>query len=277
MKAISFVNMKGGVGKSTLAVNFAWCLALEKNKKVALIDLDPQFNATQCLLNPNDYMNHKKSDKDTVANIFDEQAFSVSSVSGVNDKTNKNLEDIELLKLHSNFYLLPGDLMLHRIEMVQGRGTELRLRNYLKNLESQNLDFVIIDTPPTPSIWMSSALIASDYYIIALKPEPLSTTGVDLLEGLIKNQKENYQLELQCLGIALNMAEPTTITYKKSIETLNASPWNNLVFKSYIPKATGIAREQTAGKHILTLDNNSLRTALITLTEEILEQISNKD
>lgn len=58
MKAISFVNMKGGVGKSTLAVNFAWCLALRHEVKVLVIDMDPQFNATQCLLNPSQYISH---------------------------------------------------------------------------------------------------------------------------------------------------------------------------------------------------------------------------
>lgn len=63
MKIISFVNMKGGVGKSTLAVNFAWCLATRLHHKVLVIDMDPQFNATQCLLNPEQYMQHKQEDK----------------------------------------------------------------------------------------------------------------------------------------------------------------------------------------------------------------------
>src|SRR5690606_2376221 len=123
-----FVNMKGGVGKSTLAVNFAWCLATRLQQKVLVIDMDPQFNATQCLLNPEQYMEHKQQNKDTILSIFNDQSLQVSSVDGAKATVPKELKDIELVTLDENLFLLPGDLSLHRIEMASGDGREFKLQ-----------------------------------------------------------------------------------------------------------------------------------------------------
>ncbi|MES2407601.1 MAG: AAA family ATPase [Pseudomonadota bacterium] len=71
MKTISFVNMKGGVGKTTLALNVADCLARTHNKKVVVIDVDPQFNATQCLFTGDEYVDMLKAKADTILNVFD--------------------------------------------------------------------------------------------------------------------------------------------------------------------------------------------------------------
>lgn len=89
------------------------------------------------------------------------------------------------MQYKKNFDLIPGNLNLFQIEMASGEGRENRLSKYLKGI-SEQYDFVIIDTPPTPSIWMTSALIASDFYLIPVKPEPLSFTGIDLCMVLLK-------------------------------------------------------------------------------------------
>lgn len=273
MKIISFVNMKGGVGKSTLAVNFAWCLATRLQKKVLVIDMDPQFNATQCLLNPKQYMEHKEKDKDTILSIFSDSSLHVSSVSGAKATAPKELKNIELVNLNENLFLLPGDLSLHRIEMASGDGREFKLQRYLEANTCHKFDYVIIDTPPTPSIWMSSALIASNYYIIPLKPDPLSVTGIDLLNNIIQTKKKNFGLKLQCLGIALNMVESRTHVYRDTLDFLESTPWKDSLFKNYISKKTGIAKNQTKGHHILKLDDINLKMQLVKLTDEILNKI----
>ena len=109
MKVISFVNMKGGVGKSTLAVNFASCLAKRNSQKTLIIDMDPQFNATQCLINTQKYVDHKKNNKDTILNVFHTNPLvDVSIISGSTPAKVKPLNEIEPTFVAENLYLLPG-------------------------------------------------------------------------------------------------------------------------------------------------------------------------
>lgn len=275
MKVISFVNMKGGVGKSTLAINVAHCLSDRLSKKILVIDIDPQFNATQCLLNPLAYMKHMQDKKDTILDIFSDEKIHVGTVSGVTEKENKKLCDIVPTLISNNLYLLPGNLSLYRFEMKNGEGTEFKLKRFLQDIsESHTFDYVIIDTPPTPSVWMSSALIASDYYIIPVKPDPLSVTGIDLLDGIIQSRKTNYDLNLRCLGIVMNMVEIKTDIYKDTKSYIEQSnKWKKHLLRSSIAKRTAIAKHQTKGKHILYLNDGPLKLSLVQLVDEIIEKI----
>ena len=222
MKTISFVNMKGGVAKTTLAVNIADCLSRRKNKSVLLIDIDPQFNATQCVMNPEDYREKLQEGIDTIVNIFDNSPkVTAGSVSGTTVASPKELEDIEPVELLDNLDILPGDIQLYRLEMAPGEGREYRLKRYL-DIVSDDYDYAIIDTPPTPSVWMSTALIASDYYVVPCKPEPLSSTGIDLLRMVVKNKGDNYGLTIRCAGIVITMAERNTIAYREAINFCSA-------------------------------------------------------
>lgn len=208
MKTISFVNMKGGVGKTTLALNVADCLARKHNKKVVVIDVDPQFNATQCLFSGEEYVGLIKSNSDTIINVFDSDIKPVASVvSGVSLSESRNLKDIEIQK-KDMLWILPGNIDLYRLEMSAGEGREFSLQRLIEeNLSPAGFDYVIIDTPPTPSVWMTSALIASDYFVIPVKPDPLSLIGIDLLWSIIDRRRKSYGLKLKCLGVVLTMVE----------------------------------------------------------------------
>lgn len=85
----------------------------------------------------------------------------------------------------SGFDIIPGDLEIYRIDMAAGHGKEMRLKRYLEKVEGI-YDYVIIDTPPTPSHYMMSSLVASDYYLVPVRPEPLSRVGIDLLRGCLE-------------------------------------------------------------------------------------------
>ena len=182
MKTISFVNMKGGVGKTTLAVNVADCLNQRHDKKVLIIDLDPQFNATQCLYSGDEYVRRRTEGGHTIVHIFDESPSpSFSAVTGSVAQAATELEDVKPWTFKEGLEIIPGDLELYRVEMAAGQGKELRLKRYLDKISKKDLyDIVIIDTPPTPSHYMMSALIASDYYLVPVKPDPLSRVGIDL-------------------------------------------------------------------------------------------------
>lgn len=279
MKVISLINMKGGVGKSTLAVNIAHYLATKEQAKTLVIDIDPQFNSTQCLMTPQDYINHKKNKKDTIINIFESSRIQVQTVEGNVDVQPKKLSDIELVELDKNLFLLPGDLLLHTIEIVAGKAMELRLQKFLTKLDEMDpedrFEYVIIDTPPTPSIWMTSALIASNYYLIPVKPEPLSLTGIDLLDGIIKEREEDYNLKLICLGVVLNMVEEAHTVFKETKSFLLKSPkWKNLLIPTFIPKRTDIAKRQTQGEFILDLNNSDLNIKLARLVGTLTSKMS---
>lgn len=276
MKDISFVNMKGGVGKTTLAVNMADFLSYRYAKKVLLIDVDPQFNATQCLLNGDDYVEYIKAGGTTIKDIFNyRKSASVSVVDGVKEKDAVPYSEIVPYKTSRNFDLIPSQLDLFRFEMAAGQGTENRLKNYLNHIkETGEYDICIIDCPPTPSVWMTSALIASDFYLIPSKPDPISMTGLDLLEGIIKERKENYGCSCRCAGLVLTIAETGTIIYKKAVEYFsNSTNWKKYLYKAAVPKRVSIARGQLDGSFIRDINDSDLSFSFSSITQEFLKRL----
>jgi chromosome partitioning protein len=158
--------MKGGVGKSTLAVNIADVLARRHGKRVLLIDVDPQFNATQMLLSGDDYVAKIDAGHNTILDVFDDQPkIRMSAVAGAQVVPAVALEAIAPWKislptavLGGSLHLLAGDLQLNRLEMNAASGRERRLKRFVEICEKRDdFDFVIIDTPPTPSSWMRRA------------------------------------------------------------------------------------------------------------------------
>lgn len=274
MKIVSLINMKGGVAKTTLAINIADCLASRHQKRVLLIDVDPQFNATQCLVSPDEYMEHLRKDGDTILKIFDRNSRVVPSAVANKDKVKpKNLEDIEVIKIKSNFDLLPGNLELYRLEMAPGDGRENRLKNYLAKVEEQ-YDYVVIDTPPTPSVWMTSALIASNYYVIPVKADPISLTGIDLLRSIIEEKKENFGLSLKCAGLVLTLTESQTRVFLNAKANLERDKyWNRYLYPVSLPKRVGIAQGQLDQIHILSGDNSEAKSAITGITTEFINRV----
>ncbi len=273
MKVLSLVNMKGGVAKTTLAVNLADVMNRREGKRVLLIDIDPQFNATQCLMDGNSYKEYLQQKGNTVLDIFNDTPLSVvSSVNGTTTIPPKKIEEVTPVSIRDNFDLLPGALELYRLEMGSGQGKEMRLRNYINHLRENNLyDWVIIDTPPTPSAWMSAALIASDFYLTPVRPEPLSATGIDLLRVVVNSITSNYGLKLNCLGVVLTMAEEHTIVYADAVNFIdNNTYWKGKRITRALPKRTAIARGQGNQAFILDLDDHDLNISISRITSEII-------
>lgn len=274
MKVVSLINMKGGVAKTTLAINMADCLASRHQKRVLLIDVDPQFNATQCLIAPDDYVEHLKVDGDTILKVFDRNSRVIpSAVANKVPLKPKNLEEIETRSVKRNYDLLPGNLELYRLEMAPGDGRENRLKNYLAKVVDQ-YDYVVIDTPPTPSVWMTSALIASDYYVIPVKADPISLTGIDLLRSIIEEKKENFGLNLSCAGLVLTLTESNTRVYQNAKDNLESDAyWKNHLYPVSLPKRVGIAHGQLEQIHILDGDNFEAKTAITSITTEFINRV----
>lgn len=279
MKVISFVNMKGGVGKTTLAVNMADFLTKRHSKKVLLIDVDPQFNATQCLLKGEDYIKHIEGNGTTIIDIFNyKKSASVSVVDGATEKESVPYANIHPYKTNRGFDLIPSQLDLFRFEMAPGQGTENRLKNYLNHIrETEEYDICIIDCPPTPSVWMTSALIASDYYLIPSKPDPISMTGLDLLEGIIKERKENYGCGCKCAGLVLTLVETNTLVFKNAVSYFSESEkWKSYLYKSFVLKRTNIAKGQLEGTFIFDIYDSDLSRNFSGIAQEFLKRMEGK-
>lgn len=266
--------MKGGVGKTTLSTNICHCLSNRYNKKVLLIDIDPQFNATQCLFSGDEYVKHLEDGGDTIISVFEEKRNIASSVEGLSEKKNKELKDITPV-LSEGFYILPGNLELYRIEMAAGSGKENRLRKYIHELGTKyEFDFVIIDTPPTPSIWMTSALIASDYYLVPVKPDPISYTGIDLLKTIVDDKKDAFDLKIKCIGLVFTMVErEDSIVYRGALTRINSSDWKEYKYRKYIPKRTDVAKYQLDKYFMLNVGDSALSSALVDIVEELMKRI----
>lgn len=277
MQVISFVNMKGGVAKTTLAVNVADCLVRRHGARVAIIDVDPQFNATQTLISGAEYLERLNAGGHTIIHVFDDLARPLAStVRGAAVQQPSRIEEIEPWQVRDDLFLLPGHLELYRLEMGGGQGRENRLRRYIDVLrERETFDYVIIDTPPTPSAWMSSALIASNFYVVPVKPEPLSATGIDLLRTVVSRVEENYALNIGCLGVVLTMAETNTLVFRQTLEFLDGNDyWRGKRFTSPLPKRTAVARMQGEQRLILDSDDPELLLSLTNITNELVRKVN---
>jgi chromosome partitioning protein len=219
---------------------------------------------------------HLKAGKHTILDVFDTETKTLASVvSGATTAKAVELEDIKLQQ-SDLLWTLPGNIELYRLEMIAGEGREFSLKRFIEaSIIPENFDYLIIDTPPTPSIWMTSALIASDYYVIPVKPDPLSLIGIDLLRSIIERRRKTYGLTLECLGVVFTMVERSDsvnlATARSNLKGNNF--WNGKVFNSYILKRTDLARQQLNQPYILKMDDYDLRNNLRKLVDEILGKI----
>lgn len=276
IEIVCFVNMKGGVGKTTLAVNVADALNRRHDLRVLLIDLDPQFNATQCLYSGEEYVELRAAGGHTIVDVFNENPSpAVSPVRGSVSKAGASLDSIKPWVIRPGFDIVPGDLEIYRVDMGSGQGKELRLKRYVEKLRAKDLyDVIIIDTPPTPSHYMMAALLASKYYLVPVKPEPLSRVGIDLLRGVIDRTSENHGHDIECIGVVVTLADARTRVYADALEFLDKNAlWKDKRYKGVLPHRTAVAREQGNQTLILDIGEADSMRALTTITNELTSRL----
>lgn len=279
MAIVSFANMKGGVAKTTLAVNLAYTLATRFAKRVLLIDMDPQFNATQCFLAGERYEELLNRGQKTIRNLFDDPNDLVPNVVTGCMRESYPLDPASLVyRFCPNLDLVLGDLNLYRVEISAGSGRERLLSRYIcDNQLDSAYDYILIDCPPTPSVWMVSALLASQYYLIPVKPEPLSTVGLDLFRGWLNRVIiNNHGHNVRCAGVVLTIAELNTKVYRDTRAYFEENEvWRDKIFNYVLEKRTAIARAQQEQRFMLDLDDD-VKRCIVNLSQEFLRRFEDE-
>lgn len=204
-KKVSLINMKGGVGKSTLTVNLAWHFAAKKNwlKRVLVVDLDPQFNASQYLLGVEDYAEIINDEIPTVWNVFEQFTHIPGSSTPKVLKPNDVIYHAKEFRGGGCIHLIPSRLELAFSLRNPGQ-KEALLSKLLSKIEN-DYDLILMDCSPTESLLTTAAYLSSDYLLVPVKPEYLSSIGLPLLVNSMQEfhkHHENHNLELA--GVVFN-------------------------------------------------------------------------
>jgi len=202
-KTISLINMKGGVGKSTLTVNLAWHFAGYTNwsKKILVVDLDPQFNASQYLLGATKYANLIKDGKLTTWNIFEQHTRTPTGKTKFEPK--EAIIPVVRMRNGGKIDLIPSGLEL-ALSLQNPYEKEDLLRRTLTKLENE-YDMILIDCAPTESLLTTAAYLSSEFILVPVKPEYLSTIGLPLLVSSMLDFHDKYEEHRLVLsGIVFN-------------------------------------------------------------------------
>ena len=268
-KIISLVNMKWWVWKTTFTANLWYSLSYYKDKKVLLIDLDPQFNLTQYYIPVNDYKKRFESWWKFLKDIFnyDWDSFSLIDWNIEEEKVKFNDLKIRLREFKSwwKLDLLPSDLDLANIP----ENMEYKLSNFLWDIKN-DYDFILIDCPPTISKFTKLAFIASDYYIVPTKKEHFWIIWLDLLTRRIQDFEKLYKKKINYLWLVF-IAVTTSKTINRTIDNMLTD--SEKVFLHEIKKNDDYLKAWENNKSIMEYTRKTtLKNQLTNLTDEILEK-----
>ncbi|EOS34107.1 chromosome partitioning protein [Lachnospiraceae bacterium M18-1] len=209
-KVVSFINMKGGVGKTTLCIGIGEYLANYIGKKILFIDLDPQFNTTQSLINEFDledeYLNNytEEHENKTIKRLFETQTTLVR-------KVDMPSPDEIIVNLNDKMDLLPGTIDLILVESDKDGTKAKKVKKFIyENNLKDSYDFIFIDCPPTISVYTDAALIASDFYLVPIRIDRYSILGIKLLKQIIDRLDDNEKIGIKPLGIVYTMVKDFT-------------------------------------------------------------------
>lgn len=273
---IAMLNMKGGVGKTTLAVNIAGALAKLHDLDVLLIDLDPQYNATQYLVNLEKYPEYVEGDEPTVLDVMCGELETRSVLNGqkVGGKSPVSIDDLTRTlyqnpKGKGKLDLIPSTLHLINIENTS-RGTEHNLQNFVKKIQKK-YHFIIIDCPPTYSVFLLSGFLASDYYLVPLKPDPLSTLGISLLEKVLYAHSKTFSKVIEPIGVIFTMVRNTNEMYNVMETVKSTSVGKRYIFKNSLSNGTAVAEASRKNKLLFEYDRSQKQgNEIRNITKELI-------
>ncbi|HMA68404.1 MAG TPA: AAA family ATPase [Candidatus Mcinerneyibacterium sp.] len=249
-KIVSIVNQKGGVGKTTTAVNMSACLAV-KDKSVLLVDLDPQANAVSGV----------GIDKNSVdLSIYD------VLVSG------EDIEDVIIDTGIKNLSMIPskGELSGAQIELVNVLNRESILGKKLNKIQ-KDYDYVVIDCPPSLGILTINALVASDSIVVPIQCEYYALEGVAQLMHTFNLIKDNINEDLELEGVLLTMFD-SRINLAHQVEDDIRKFFKQKVYDTKIPRNVKVSEAPSFGLPVIFYDVKSKgAVSYMDFVEEVLQ------
>jgi cellulose biosynthesis protein BcsQ len=293
---IATVNMKGGVGKTTLTVNLATCLAKNHGKRVLVVDLDSQISATLSLIPPQEFARVRR-EKRTLGQLIYKEIKPNNRIKRTTPEVIvSNIWQIE------NLSLLPGDIdlydeylvseLLHKKAINQDNcdfsdvwnGFEEDLIKGLLAPVINDYDFILLDCAPGYNLLTRSGIVASNFYLLPARPEPLSVVGIQLLERRIAKLKDSYGndscFKSQLLGIVFILSSGGLFDryYKQVMQRVTAEFSPTQVFDNRIPMDVNVAKAvDSFMPAVLATPNSSGSRAFVKLTEEFLQKVESFD
>lgn len=250
-EVIGIINQKGGVAKTTTAINLTATLT-QKGKKVLLVDLDPQANATTGLGIDKTNLNYSIRDV-----LLDEC----------------EIEEAIIPTDYKNLDILPSNLSLSKVEKQLAGETapEYILQRYLETID-ENYDMIIIDSPPTLGRLAYNVLVASDSVIIPVQTEYYAMEGVvDLLDA-IKEVEDKLYSETEIKGVLLTMHDKRE-KLTNEVADLVKEFFTDKMFKTIIPRNAPVKRSAADGiPCVIKYPDSTGSIAYVKFTEEFLER-----
>ena len=254
-KKVSIINMKGGVGKSTLTVNLAWHFAAYTwwSKKVLVVDLDPQFNATQYLLGVSNYRKILDEGKPTTWDILEQNTRTPTGKSRTL-KPHDYIHNVVTFVDDSKVDLIPSRLELASSLKNPGQNKEKQLSRALAKIEDE-YDLILIDCAPTEPVLTTAAYLSSDYLLVPVKPEYLSAIGLPLLVNSMNDFKNDYDdHKLNLAGVVFNASSdyfPEEVYSKQMVRQIaRMNKW--YIFDAEVPYSKSFPKGAREGKPIIT-------------------------
>ena len=250
-KIIAIANQKGGVGKTTTAINLSACLA-EKGKRVLSVDMDPQGNMTSGL----------GLDKNSVDNtIYD---LIIGEVT---------IEEAVKRNIHENLDIIPTsiDLSGAEIELLDEENKEYILKNALYKVK-ENYDFIIIDCPPSLSILTINAMTTADSVLVPIQCEYYALEGLSQLIHTVELVRDRLNKNLKIEGVVFTMYDARTNLSLQVVENVKDN-LEQTIYKTIIPRNIRLAEAPSYGMPINHYDAKSAGAeSYMKLAEEVMSQ-----
>lgn len=250
-RAIAIANQKGGVGKSTTAINLSACLA-EAGKRVLTIDIDPQGNTTSGL----------GIDKNETNNTVYELLLEECEIKDC-------IIDLEI----DNLYLIPSNINLSgaEIELIGVENKEYILKNSIDQVKEE-YDFIIIDCPPSLNMLTINAMTTADTVLVPIQCEYYALEGLTQLMHTIDLVQERLNPDLEIEGVVFTMYDARTNLSLQVVENVKEN-LNQMIYKTIIPRNVRLAEAPSYGLPITLYDSKSAGAeSYRLLAEEVLHR-----